>query len=255
MRSARLFLPLAIALAACAAAPKRAMPVPAHSPAIAARASTPPPPPVQDGPDFPDLDIRGASTTYDFQIFLDAPGEGDRASEGDVVVLRKDTRAVVADLHLASILVALDDKGAPLVSTARVYDEQGTVNVGDFDFDGHEDFAVRDGNDGSYGGPSYTVFLYAPSRATFVEAPALGELTHTNLGFFGVDPKRKRLTTFGKSGCCWHVMEEHEVVSGKPIVVARTTEDATGESDVVITEERLVRGKWLRRTTRRAQTR
>lgn len=47
-----------------------------------------------------------------------------------------------------------DAGGKPLVNGATLYDDQGMIQIGDFNFDGALDFAIQDGNSSCYGGPS-----------------------------------------------------------------------------------------------------
>jgi hypothetical protein len=229
----------------------------------AASASTLAPPPASSAdtappakPDLPHFDIRNASTTYDFSLSLDEDCSSDKApmgvcdAPGNLVVFRKGSDAPLQRVPLESIDVVIADNGEPLVNASPMYDYQGTIEVGDFDFDGHEDFAVQDSEQGPYGGPTFQVFLYQPRTRQFVMADELTDLTHTTLGFFQVDPVRKRITTFAKSGCCYHVTEEYRVVRGAPVMVSRFTEDATGEGDVLETTEGLRGGKWVTSTKR-----
>jgi hypothetical protein len=59
------------------------------------------------------------------------------------------------------------------------------------------------------------------------------------------------ITTFAKSGCCWHETEEHEMRNGTPLVVHRVIEDAMSDDAMVITtEETLVKGRWTKYVTR-----
>ncbi len=167
-------------------------------------------------------------------------------------VLTKDG-AEVQSLDLDEAWVTFDDAGAPLVKrgAGAVHDRQGTIIVGDFDFDGQEDFAVQVGQNGSYGGPTFAVFLASAGRPRFVRSEPLSRLTEETLGFFQVDAAKHRLGTASKSGCCFHVFEEHEVVHGAPRVVERVTEDGTGSDGfVVVTEERRVGGRWHKETRR-----
>jgi hypothetical protein len=211
-------------------------------------------------PALPQFDIRNASTTYDFSLSLDEDCTSDKApmgvceAPGNLVVFLKGSAVPLQRVPLESIDVIVADSGEPLVNSSRMYDYQGTIEVGDFDFDGHEDFAVQDSEQGPYGGPTFQVFLYQPRTRQFVLADELTDLTHTTLGFFQVDPARKRLTTFAKSGCCYHVTEEYRVVRGAPVMVSRFTEDATGEDDVVETTEGLRGGKWVRRVVTTPRT-
>jgi hypothetical protein len=146
--------------------------------------------------------------------------------------------AEVQRIDLPQVWVEMDARGEPL------------VNVGDFDFDGREDFAVQVDNSGPYGGPTFAVFLHAAKEERFVRSEGLSRLTQETLGFFGVVPAKKRLVTVAKSGCCYHVEEELEVVDGEPGVVRRITRDATGDDGtVLVIEEQRVGRRW--RTSQR----
>ena len=120
--------------------------------------------------------------------------------------------------------------------------------VGDFNFDGREDFAVQIDQSGSYGGPTFDVFLALPN-GSFVRSEPLSRLTRERLGMFEVDAQKKHLVTFEKSGCCYHVTEELAVVGDAPVPVFRLIEDATGDA-VIVTKERWVNGKWHRKVRR-----
>jgi hypothetical protein len=200
--------------------------------------------------------IRSASTRYDLRLDMkeacpgEAPASIGCAGPAALHVLTK-TGAEIQRVDLDQAWVEMGADGEPLVNATGLYDSQGTINVGDFDFDGHEDFAVQVDQSGPYGGPTFAVFLHAAGEERFVRSEALSRLTQETLGFFQVVPKTKRLVTLQKSGCCFHVLEEHEVVRGEPRVVLRVTEDATGsDGHVRRIEERLVGGRW-RRTERR----
>jgi hypothetical protein len=162
-------------------------------------------------------------------------------------VFRKGESAALQEIALESVWVELDSDGKPLVNSGEQYDRQGTINVGDFNFDGHEDFAVQADQTGPYGGPTFSVFLFSPAKGSFVQSEKFGQLTHETLGMFRVDVKKRRLVTFTKSGCCYHVTEELEIVGNRPVAVSRIVEDATGD-DVIETQEQLVDGRWRKKT-------
>jgi hypothetical protein len=264
-------LALALALSACSPPPRTAPAISVSSgqvaPIVAPPVALPPAPspprptasvaPPDDAAARPtSFLVRTASTRYDFRIEMTAPCPADAgelgACAGPAVlhVLAKQG-AELWSIALPAVSVAIDGSGAPLVNVAPLYDTQGAIIVGDFDFDGREDFAVQVDHQGPYGGPTFAVFLHDAGAERFVESVALGELTRETLGFFQVDPVKKRLITLAKSGCCFHVTEQLAVVAGKPRVVQRWTEDATGgDGMVLLTEETLVGGRW-RKSQRR----
>lgn len=52
-------------------------------------------------------------------------------------------------IGLPGVFLSRSDSGEPLVNSAQLHEYQGVINVGDFNFDGAEDFAVQNGNRGS----------------------------------------------------------------------------------------------------------
>lgn len=197
-------------------------------------------------------DVRNASTRYDFRVTTDAP-----CSTSDVatcvpgaLAIRDKAGNAVARIVLDSVCLVQSGPGALLVDSSELYDSQGTILSGDFDFDGREDFAVQVGEDGPYGGPTFDVYVAHGDQ--FARSEALSQLTRETLGFFQVDAAHKHLVTFAKSGCCWHVTETLAVQNGTPKPIARHTVDATDPTVVVETDEHLAGPRWLRTTTRHA---
>ena len=136
---------------------------------------------------------------------------------------------------------------AELADAKLMYDRQSVVFFEDYNFDGREDLALRDGNNSGYGGPSYQIYLYAAQSGRFIKSRTLTDLAQgENLGMFEVDKKKKVLRSFSKSGCCWHQTREFIVIGNRPKKVFEETEDATipDEKKVKITAKRLVKGKW-----------
>ncbi len=134
----------------------------------------------------------------------------------------------------------------PKANIIRRYDDQSTINFGDFNFDGIDDIAICDGADGGYGMPSYRVYLYTPSKKRFVFSPSFTRMNGGGLGMFETDKKKKMHFVFTKSGCCWHQTQGFDVSRGRPRRVYELTENATyGDvSEVEITAGKLIRGRW-----------
>ncbi|MEI7489696.1 MAG: hypothetical protein WCJ72_20220 [Chryseobacterium sp.] len=116
----------------------------------------------------------------------------------------------------------------------------------DFNFDGTEDMAIRNGNESSYGGPSYEVYVFNSTKKQFVISEELTSLAYENLGMFQTDSERKRLITYSKSGCCWHLTTEYTVVPKKGLLkVYELEEDATGGDErVKVTKREFEDDKW-----------
>lgn len=198
--------------------------------------------------------LHDASQHYNFVIQLDTdcspPAKeeyGTCEGPGMLVVSDKKNRSELQKIRMDNIFISFAGKDEPLVNSARMYDYQGVINVGDFDFDGHEDFAVQNGNNGPYGGPTYDVYLYSKAGNRFVLSESLTNLISETLGFFQVDSRQKLIKTSAKSGCCYHEYVEYKVVKGEPVPVYRVIEDALNSGDdeyVTVTKERFHDGRW-----------
>lgn len=192
------------------------------------------------------LHLGSASSIYDFRLALDEPCNSQYCEgSGKLAILTKDGSSPLQVITLSGIYLARDDEGQPLVNSARLYEYQGVINVGDFNFDGHEDFAVQNGNHGSYGGPSYDVFLYDTPHQKFRHSQAMTTLIASTLGFFAVDQQTQHLQTFAKSGCCWHRTSRYLIQSNTPVEVWRSTDGASPHMSGFVREvEELRNGKW-----------
>jgi uncharacterized protein YecT (DUF1311 family) len=200
--------------------------------------------------------LTNASSHFDFAVRLFAKpaeaGDDTRDGPGHVLIFLKGQSQPMQTIAMTNIFVSLDKAGRPLVNSARLYDYQGVINVGDFNFDGQEDIAIQNGNEASYGGPSYDVYLFALGNHTFVFNRSMTELIAGSLGFFQVDSKKKQLVTLTKDGCCYHLTTTYEVINNQPEPVFREIEDATkSDTYVVVTDQRRVDGKWTKGTTKR----
>lgn len=206
--------------------------------------------PVQ-GPTFR---LTNVATQHDFVLrMLDVCPQAESGDDstcegpGQLLVYVKGQQKLLQTINLPNVFVTLP-KGdvGPLVNSSRLYDYQGVLNVGDFNFDGYEDFGIQTGNEGSYGGPSYDIYLFDSKTERFVYNDAMSELILETLGFFDVDAKRKLIHTFAKSGCCYHESTSYRVEHDVPVAVERHIEDAlsAGGDKMKVTDEKLVNGKW-----------
>ncbi|APR80627.1 Hypothetical protein A7982_05974 [Minicystis rosea] len=117
-------------------------------------------------------------------------------------------------------------------------DYEPDIVVGDFNFDGHEDFALLTCDHcGPYGVASHSVFLFAPESKTFARSRELSRLAESSIVPMRADAARKRLIIASKSGCCIHWTEEHEVRGGIPRLMKRELEEVTADGACVSTSE------------------
>ncbi len=182
-------------------------------------------------------DVGTQSSEYDFRFDL-SPQAATTASSTSM------------ELHG---LLSIHHKGAskPLqrIRIDTTLSEVPEILVDDFNFDGHEDFAVHDANNASYGGPSYSVFLYRPEGRRFLRSAQFSDLSEASLGFPEISHTRRRLRSFSKSGCCIHWKSEYDIVAGIPRRVRTETEESFLDDHCVLTiEERTSDGRWKRST-------
>lgn len=189
--------------------------------------------------------LKDASKYFDIKISVAKCEDGFCSGKTSFSFYKKGGTTPYQVINLPDTQIQLDENGKAQANISMLYDNQSAVNIGDFNFDGMEDVAVCDGANGSYGGPSYQVYLSSKAAGKFVFNKEFTDLGK-HLGMFEVDAKKKVLRIFDKDGCCWHVTEEYSVVGGKPVKVFVEEEDATikDETKVKVTTKTLVNGKW-----------
>lgn len=191
------------------------------------------------------FDLKDASKYFDIKIKVAKCDDGYCSGKATFSFYKKGGSTPYQVINLDDTQIQLDENGNAQANISMLYDNQSAVNIDDFNFDGMEDVAICDGANGSYGGPSYQVYLSNKAAGKFVYNKAFSELGG-HLGMFQVDKKKKVLRIFDKSGCCWHVTEEYSVVNGRPVKIFVEEQDATiaDENKVKITTKTLVKGKW-----------
>ncbi len=106
------------------------------------------------------------------------------------------------------------------------YGEQSILIFEDFNFDGKEDIALRNGNYSCYGGPAYEIYL--ADKNAFVYNESFTELGSNYCGMFTVDNEKKQLQTMTKSGCCWHQFSTYIVEDNKAVPIEIIEESYSG---------------------------
>ncbi len=190
--------------------------------------------------------IKDGSKKYNATLSVEACDSSSCEGKAIVKISHKKGDAFTQILSSDGIYFSLDSTQKPSVNIIQLYNEQSPLIFEDFNFDGTEDLAIRNGNFSGYGGPSYDVYVYNITKKKFVISKELTDLALGSLGMFQTDRKRKRLITFSKSGCCWHMKTEYAVVPKKGLLkVYEFEEDATGGGDfVVVTTRKLIANKW-----------
>lgn len=195
--------------------------------------------------------LKNASKEFDVKIKITKCEDETCEGKATVAISKKNSAKPFQTIQMPNLFLELGTDQKPTANLIELYGENNSgVVFDDFNFDGADDLALRNGNDGAYGGPSYDILLFSKASNNFVKNPALTTLASENLGLFTVNKKTKTLETFNKSGCCWHQTVRYHVVNNRPKKVYVFTEDAaSGEGEkVILTTETLVNGRWKKQT-------
>ena len=166
-------------------------------------------------------------------------------SEGWVAIFSKKSGEQIIKIDAEELTFELHE-GKVLANIRELpYGEQSQILYEDYNFDSVKDFAIMDGQNSCYHGPSFQVYL-ATGRG-FVHSPEFTRLSQEYCGMFAVDPDSKTIQTMTKSGCCWHQFSEFRVKDNKPYAT-KIIEVGMGESGITTDyeEQHLVDGKMVK---------
>lgn len=146
-------------------------------------------------------------------------------------------------------LIFYTDKNKKPSQTMALYDEESPLILGDFNFDGSLDIAIRNGSWSGYSGPSYDVYVFAKNSQKFIKSDELTSLASEHLGMFTVNKKHKYLEIMDKSGAGWHQISRYAVIPNKPLkLIYVWTEDYSATGEVEVTTEVLTKTGWKKTT-------
>ena len=134
------------------------------------------------------FEIKNASKRYDVKITTSCT-DWSCDGQANIDLYLKGTTQHFQHFTSAELTMDLDETDKPSVNVVLLYGEQSALIFADFNFDGSEDVAIRNGNYGAYGGLTYDVYAFHRTKNKFVLSEELSALTHENLGMFEVDPK------------------------------------------------------------------
>jgi hypothetical protein len=191
------------------------------------------------------FDIKNASKFFDVRLMVAQCDDLWCSGKATFSFYKKGGSVAYQTINLPDTQIQLEENGQPLTNVTMLYDKQSVIDVDDYNFDGMEDVAICDGANGSYGGPSYRIYLSSKAAKKFIYNTAFTKLGN-HLGMFTVDKKKKTLETFDKSGCCWHITERYDVVGGKPRKIYEMVEEVmmSDPTKVMVSTKTLVKGKW-----------
>ncbi|SMO75545.1 hypothetical protein SAMN06265171_106143 [Chryseobacterium rhizoplanae] len=195
------------------------------------------------------FEVKNASKNYDVIIQVENCSDGRCSGKGTVELFdHKNTK--VQTFASDDLVLEIDQAGQPKPGKMiQLTNKQNSVIINDFNFDGTDDVAVRNGNMGNYSAASYDVYVFNSTRMAFVKSKELTDLASSSLDIFDVDVKRKRLVSYGKSGCCDIFTTEYAVIPNKGLdKVFEKEEDMNTEGQVKVITREKINNKWITKT-------
>lgn len=186
---------------------------------------------------------NNTSNEYNAKIFVADCSDGHCEGKATIILYDKISEEEIQTFHSADLDFSLTAKQDARIGWLDLGKYQSPLIFGDFNFDGSEDLAIRNGNNGAYGSPSYDVYLSGKNR-TFILDKSLTQLASENLGMFLVDRKLKQISTEQKSGCCFHKTTSYIMDSKKGMVeVSSVIEDSSMGDEVTVITQKMIGGK------------
>ncbi|MGN7784606.1 XAC2610-related protein [Niabella sp. 22666] len=162
------------------------------------------------------------SKDYYGKIFISDTSEV--FSKGWVAIYNAQTHKQLIKVDAEELALSLHDGEAKANIKSLPYGEQSLIMYEDYNFDGKKDFAICDGRNSCYHGPSFRIYLATGQGFRLNEA--FTTLAQENCGMFSFNAKEKKIYTMTKSGCCWHQYSEYIVVDNTPVEINIITEEA-----------------------------
>lgn len=167
--------------------------------------------------------VDNFSKTYYGKTFIADTSEV--FSKGWIAIYDTKTKKQIIKVESEELALSLHN-GKVLTNIKKLpYGEQSLIMYEDYNFDGIKDFAISDGQNSCYHGPSFKIYL--ATKTGFKFSPDFTALAQEYCGMFNVDYKEKKLSVMTKSGCCWHQFSEFIIENNKPKVVKIVVEDQT----------------------------
>lgn len=195
------------------------------------------------------FEVKDVSKHYDAIIQIENCYDDRCSGKGTVELF--DHKNSKVQTFVSEDLVLYAEQGQKLIPGKLIplSKDQRAVIIDDFNFDGTGDVAIRNGNMGNYSGASYDVYVFNTTKMGFVKSDELTELGSNGLDIFDVDAKRKRLISYGKSGCCNIFTTEYAVIPNKGLdKVFEKEEDMTVEGRVKVITKEKINHKWVAKT-------
>lgn len=160
------------------------------------------------------FDVQDFSKDYYGKVYIESPTEV--FSKGWVEIYQKSNNKKLIKVSSDELVGETEDGKIKTNVKQLPYGEQSVIIYEDFNFDGIKDFAIMDGQNSCYHGPSFQIFLGGKTKGAFRLNKSFTKLAQDYCGMFDIDPKEKKIHTMTKSTCCWHQYSDFIVQNNKP---------------------------------------
>jgi len=193
---------------------------------------------------------NNSSNQYKAKIFVDKCDDNSCSGKATVIIYDKATDREVDTFHSEDLDFDLTKTQNAKLGWLDLGKYQTPLIFGDFNFDGFEDIAIRNGSNGAYFSPSYNVYL-ASGQNKFLLNKELTKLASENLGIFDIDKKTKQLSIHQKDGCCFDKTINYKF-DAKNVLYEDSSviEDSSIADNVTVITQKLVNGK-IKRTVQK----
>lgn len=186
---------------------------------------------------------NNSSNQYNAKIFVANCENGACGGKATIIIYDKISEKELETFHSVDLDFGLTEKQHAELGWIDLGKYQSPLIFGDFNFDGYEDIAIRNGSNGTYASPSYDVYT-ASASDKFTLNKELTKLASENLGMFDVDRKLKTLAIHLKSGCCYQQTINYKIDTKNILTqVSSVIEDSSIGDDVTVITQKLVEGK------------
>lgn len=188
---------------------------------------------------------NNASSQYKAKIFVADCENGVCSGKSTIILYDQISEQEIQTFHSDDLVFTLTDKQNAKLGWLDLGKYQSPFVFGDFNFDGIEDIAIRNGSKGAYAAASYDVYLSIKNKFTL--NIALTKLASENLGMFEFNKKEKLITVNQKEGCCYQKSIYYKLDAKKGLIeISSKIEDSSIGDDVTVITQKIENGKTKR---------
>ncbi len=191
--------------------------------------------------------IKGFSDEYYGKLYVEDQNEV--FTPGWIAIYRKSDNKELIKVESEELAFSLHEGEVKANIQELPYGEQSIIIYDDFNFDGIKDFAIMDGQESCYHGPSFAIYL-GNKKNDFDHDGEFSRLAHEYCGMFNYDPEEKMISVMTKSGCCWHQFSQFAVENNIPVEILTTIIDNFNPPYEIETTKERKNGKMVESTTK-----